>query len=143
MCVALGAHATARSPHTRSAWLAEVAPAPRRCVDQEFGVAGPELRVFGDRQRSADRVGVRRRSEPRTSPSSSSSACRAGSFPDVPLGAIRDRDAITILESALNSVLAQLRAALKASGEDPVSQDLLTGFVGELEKQAWLLRTHR
>jgi hypothetical protein len=50
-----------RGARERSSPVAEVAPAPQRFVDEEFGVAGPELRVLGDRERSAECVGVRHR----------------------------------------------------------------------------------
>jgi hypothetical protein len=42
----------------RSVVLAEVAPAPESFVDEELGIAGPELCFFGECERCTERVGV-------------------------------------------------------------------------------------
>lgn len=58
-----------------------------------------------------------------------------------------DRDTVTAHLAALdlvyNGVVGDLRKAMATAGEiDPVSEDLLIGQTGELEKFQWFIRAH-
>ncbi|MFC0845748.1 MULTISPECIES: Dps family protein [Streptomyces] len=59
----------------------------------------------------------------------------------VPTGWIKDGDAVRILVDALGAVIARMRERIEATGDpDPISQDVLIGLTGDLEKHAWMFQ---
>ncbi|MER5810405.1 DNA starvation/stationary phase protection protein [Streptomyces sp. NPDC002033] len=59
----------------------------------------------------------------------------------VPEGWIKDVDAVSILVDALAEVIAGMRERIRATdGPDPVTQDILIGLTGDLEKHQWMFR---
>ncbi|GGP66529.1 Dps family protein [Streptomyces melanogenes] len=59
----------------------------------------------------------------------------------VPTGWIKDGDAVRILVDALGAVIAGMRERIEATGDpDPISQDVLIGLTGDLEKHAWMFQ---
>ncbi|MFG2617201.1 Dps family protein [Streptomyces sp. NPDC048507] len=59
----------------------------------------------------------------------------------VPEGWIKDADAVSILVDALAEVIAGMRERIRATdGPDPVTQDILIGLTGDLEKHQWMFR---
>ncbi|CAL9548662.1 Dps family protein [Streptomyces sp. enrichment culture] len=60
---------------------------------------------------------------------------------EVPTGWIQDQDAVRIMVDALVAVIQRMRERVAATDEpDPVTQDLLIGLTGELEKHAWMFQ---
>ncbi|MEU3451541.1 DNA starvation/stationary phase protection protein [Streptomyces thermolilacinus] len=60
---------------------------------------------------------------------------------EVPTGWIQDQDAVRIMVDALVAVIERMRERVAATDEpDPVTQDLLIGLTGELEKHAWMFQ---
>jgi starvation-inducible DNA-binding protein len=58
-----------------------------------------------------------------------------------PSGVIRDAEVRAALAERLSGVVQRVRGRLDAVGEaDPVSEDLLIGLVGALEKQLWMIQ---
>ncbi|MEU3692582.1 Dps family protein [Streptomyces narbonensis] len=59
----------------------------------------------------------------------------------VPEGWIKDGDAVRILVAALGAVITRMRERIDATGDpDPISQDILIGLTGDLEKHAWMFQ---
>ncbi|GAA2257908.1 DNA starvation/stationary phase protection protein [Streptomyces amakusaensis] len=59
----------------------------------------------------------------------------------VPEGWIKDVDAVQVLVRALGVVIVRMRERIVATGDpDPVSQDILIGLTGDLEKHAWMFQ---
>ncbi|WP_171162748.1 Dps family protein [Streptomyces sp. I05A-00742] len=53
----------------------------------------------------------------------------------------KDVDAVRLLVEALGSVITRMRERVRATDEpDPVTQDLLIGLTGELEKHHWMFQ---
>ncbi|MFF7731241.1 Dps family protein [Streptomyces sp. NPDC008001] len=56
-------------------------------------------------------------------------------------GWCRDTEAVQTLVSALGAVIARMRERIRATEEpDPVTQDLLIGLTGDLEKHHWMFQ---
>jgi starvation-inducible DNA-binding protein len=64
------------------------------------------------------------------------------SLPDLAAGAIRDSDEVATFQTILDAVVERLHAAIDASSDDPVTQDLLTTIVAGIEKQSWMICAH-
>lgn len=65
----------------------------------------------------------------------------SSSLPSFAPGRIKDTEAVTTLMSALSAVISRMRESTETTGiTDPVTQDLLLGITGVLEKQLWMLR---
>ncbi|OKK22107.1 ferritin [Streptomyces sp. CB00455] len=59
----------------------------------------------------------------------------------VPEGWIKDADAVRILVDALGVVINRMRERIQATDEpDPITQDLLIGLTGDLEKHHWMFQ---
>ncbi|MEU5219297.1 DNA starvation/stationary phase protection protein [Streptomyces sp. NPDC020807] len=59
----------------------------------------------------------------------------------VPEGWIKDTEAVSILVAALGAVVTRMRERIDATGDpDPISQDILIGLTGDLEKHAWMFQ---
>ncbi|ALO11413.1 Starvation-induced DNA protecting protein [Streptomyces venezuelae] len=59
----------------------------------------------------------------------------------VPEGWVKDADAVRILVGALGAVITRMRERIDATGDpDPISQDILIGLTGDLEKHAWMFQ---
>ncbi|CAM5393084.1 Dps family protein [Streptomyces narbonensis] len=59
----------------------------------------------------------------------------------VPEGWIKDGDAVRILVAALGAVITRMRERIDATGDpDPISQDILIGLTGDLEKHHWMFQ---
>lgn len=62
-------------------------------------------------------------------------------LPSFAPGRIRDTEAVTTLMSALSTLISRMRDRAELTGiTDPVTQDLLIGITGVLEKQHWMLQ---
>ncbi|HRX86027.1 MAG TPA: DNA starvation/stationary phase protection protein [Phycisphaerae bacterium] len=60
----------------------------------------------------------------------------------VPEGLIRDEDGVSLMCDRLVAVSSRLRAAIDTTDKtDQVTQDLLIGICGKLEKHMWMLRS--
>ncbi|MEV6651596.1 DNA starvation/stationary phase protection protein [Streptomyces sp. NPDC051219] len=58
-----------------------------------------------------------------------------------PEGWIKDSDAIGTMVAALSAVITRMRERIAATDEpDPVSQDILIGLTGDLEKHHWMFQ---
>ncbi|MER6914170.1 DNA starvation/stationary phase protection protein [Streptomyces sp. NPDC000594] len=59
----------------------------------------------------------------------------------VPEGWIKDTDAIRVLVQALKAVVERMRVRIDVTGDpDPVSQDIIIGLTGDLEKHSWMFQ---
>ncbi|MET9678379.1 DNA starvation/stationary phase protection protein [Streptomyces sp. NPDC006482] len=59
----------------------------------------------------------------------------------VPEGWIKDGEAVQLLVAALGAVITRMRERIDATGDpDPISQDILIGLTGDLEKHAWMFQ---
>ncbi|CAM5516389.1 DNA starvation/stationary phase protection protein [Streptomyces avidinii] len=66
---------------------------------------------------------------------------RSSATGSVPEGWINDADAVSTLRDALAAVIVRMRERITATGDaDPVSQDLLIGVTGDLEKHHWMFQ---
>jgi len=62
----------------------------------------------------------------------------------LPDGQLRDQDVLALFDELVTLVADRVRAGLEPVGaHDLVSQDLLVGIVGGLDKQRWMIRAHR
>jgi len=62
----------------------------------------------------------------------------------LPAGWERDAEVVDRFAARMDTLGDRLRGRIDVLGElDPVSQDLLIGIAGGLEKQAWMLRAQR
>ncbi|MFE5943119.1 Dps family protein [Streptomyces sp. NPDC056480] len=62
-------------------------------------------------------------------------------LPSFAPGRIKDTEALTTLVSAMSTIIGCMHDRIEAtSTTDPVTQDLLIGITGTLEKQHWMLR---
>ncbi|MDB1088356.1 DNA starvation/stationary phase protection protein [Streptomyces sp. ACA25] len=58
-----------------------------------------------------------------------------------PEGWQRDSDAVSALVDALAAVIVRMRERMTAAGKvDPVTEDILIGMTGELEKHHWMFQ---
>ncbi|GHG44753.1 Dps family protein [Streptomyces griseocarneus] len=56
-------------------------------------------------------------------------------------GWIKDTDAVRTLVDALGAVITRMRERIEATAEpDPVTQDILIGLTGDLEKHHWMFQ---
>ncbi|MFD3542218.1 Dps family protein [Streptomyces sp. NPDC058662] len=63
----------------------------------------------------------------------------SGAIKGVPEGWIKDVDAVRVLVEALSTVTGRMRERIQATGDpDPVTQDILIGLTGDLEKHHWM-----
>ncbi|MFI5618671.1 Dps family protein [Streptomyces sp. NPDC051567] len=59
----------------------------------------------------------------------------------VPKGWVKDTDAVRILVDALGVVIVRMRERIRSTGDpDPVTQDILIGLTGDLEKHHWMFQ---
>ena len=59
----------------------------------------------------------------------------------LPEGPISDTDAVALIADRLAGVVARMRAnEMQLRDADPVSDDMLIGFLGALEKHLWMLQ---
>ncbi|MGV9452301.1 Dps family protein [Streptomyces sp. NPDC003635] len=59
----------------------------------------------------------------------------------VPDGWVKDGDAVGTLVAALGAVITRMRQRIAVTGDpDPVTQDLLIGLTGDLEKHHWMFQ---
>ena len=72
-----------------------------------------------------------------------SAIVRLSSLPTLERGSLRDQDAITAFIAILEVVVNRIYSALDSFVEDLVTADLFTRMVGQLERQAWMLRAFR
>jgi starvation-inducible DNA-binding protein len=62
----------------------------------------------------------------------------------LPDGQLRDQDVLALFDELVTLVADRVRAGLEPVGaHDLVSQDLLVGIAGGLDKQRWMIRAHR
>lgn len=64
-------------------------------------------------------------------------------LPHLKSGMLRDDAAIELFEEVLSAAATGLREAIKATADDPISQDLLIAAGHTVELQGWLLRSQR
>lgn len=56
-------------------------------------------------------------------------------------GWTKDTDAVRTLVEALGAVITRMRERIQATGDpDPVTQDILIGLTGDLEKHHWMFQ---
>ena len=66
---------------------------------------------------------------------------KVSSLDPLPSGTLGDQQALALVAQRVESVAFRARAAMERLGDiDLVSQDLITGIVGGLEKHLWMLR---
>ncbi|MFC5724711.1 Dps family protein [Streptomyces gamaensis] len=66
---------------------------------------------------------------------------RASGITAVGDGWIKDTAAVQTLVEALHAVIARMRQRIDATGDpDPVTQDILIGLTGDLEKHHWMFQ---
>jgi len=68
---------------------------------------------------------------------------RDNTLPTVHAGELTDDTAIRAFDAILESVVTRLHEAIEDVADDPVTRDLFTNIVGSLERQAWMIRSHR
>ena len=66
----------------------------------------------------------------------------ARSWDDYDLGRADTAAHLAALDLVYNGIIADHRAAIEAVGDDPVTEDILTGQTGELEQYQWFIRAH-
>ncbi|MEV6569905.1 DNA starvation/stationary phase protection protein [Streptomyces sp. NPDC051577] len=60
---------------------------------------------------------------------------------NVQAGWIKDVDAVKILVDGLAAVVTRMRERIQATGDaDPITQDILIGLTGDLEKHHWMFQ---
>jgi DNA-binding ferritin-like protein len=72
-----------------------------------------------------------------------STIARDSVLPGLDAGSIGDRDVIAEFKNVLETVTARLRGAITVTGDDPVTQDLITETTADIEKRAWIVRSHQ
>ncbi|MGW1839398.1 Dps family protein [Streptomyces sp. BBFR2] len=66
---------------------------------------------------------------------------RSTGIAEMPEGWVADEAAVTALVTALGTVIGRMRQRIDATGTpDPVTQDLLIGLTGDLEKHHWMFQ---
>ncbi|MGW7347812.1 Dps family protein [Streptomyces sp. NPDC054854] len=56
-------------------------------------------------------------------------------------GWVKDVDAVRILVDGLGAVISRMRERIQATGDaDPVTEDILIGLTGDLEKHHWMFQ---
>ena len=66
---------------------------------------------------------------------------KVSSLDPLPSGTLGDQQALALVAQRVESVVFRVRAVMERLGDiDLVSQDLITGIVGGLEKHLWMLR---
>ncbi|MDA5283028.1 Dps family protein [Streptomyces sp. NPDC054904] len=56
-------------------------------------------------------------------------------------GWVKDVDAVQVLVDGLGAVITRMRERIKATGDaDPVTEDILIGLTGDLEKHHWMFQ---
>ncbi|MET9606948.1 DNA starvation/stationary phase protection protein [Streptomyces sp. NPDC006512] len=59
----------------------------------------------------------------------------------VPEGWVKDVDAVRIIVDALAAVITRMRERIQSTGDaDPVTEDILIGLTGDLEKHHWMFQ---
>ncbi|MFE7750244.1 Dps family protein [Streptomyces sp. NPDC057428] len=62
-------------------------------------------------------------------------------LPAFPPGCVPDTDAVRALVAAFSTLIARMRVRIEGTGaSDAVSQDLLIGLTGAMEKQHWMFQ---
>ncbi|MET3987887.1 DNA starvation/stationary phase protection protein [Streptomyces sp. PvR034] len=60
---------------------------------------------------------------------------------EVRAGWVKDVEAVQILVNALAAVVTRMRERIRATGDaDPVTEDILIGLTGDLEKHHWMFQ---
>src|SRR6185312_6621309 len=107
-----------------------------------FGTLHAELdELVESWQRLADEVAERAVTLGSSPDGRVTTVARSSHLDPFPAGPIRDDDVIVGLTRRLADIIERARRAMgEAAVRDSVSEDLLIGVVGTLEKQHWLLR---
>ena len=146
-----GAEATASESTPLEAVLADLIALGMLAKHAHWNVVGPTFgsvhalldRIADAARDGADNVAERAATIGRPPDGRPASVARLNDLADLDRGPIRDGAALTEVEGLLATVTARLRSAISLSEADPVTQDLLSGITGELEKMAWMVRSHR
>ncbi|MER6497832.1 DNA starvation/stationary phase protection protein [Streptomyces sp. NPDC001455] len=114
-----------------------------------WNVVGPRFRsvhlqldeVVDTARRHSDSVAERASALGVNPDGRSGTIARTTAIASVPEGWVTDGHAVEALVSALGVVIGRMRERIeKTGGPDPVSQDLLIGLTGDLEKHAWMFQ---
>ncbi|MER5705975.1 DNA starvation/stationary phase protection protein [Streptomyces sp. NPDC002122] len=71
----------------------------------------------------------------------SATVASSSAIGSIPEGWIKDVEAVRILVDALGAVITRMRERIEVTGDpDPISQDILIGLTGDLEKHAWMFQ---
>jgi len=68
---------------------------------------------------------------------------RNDSLPTIPAGTMSDDALITQFGSILDTVVLHFHEVIEVVADDPVTRDLFTTIVGSVERQSWMIRSHR
>jgi starvation-inducible DNA-binding protein len=68
---------------------------------------------------------------------------RNDSLSTIPAGTMSVVALIAEVGSILDTVVAQVHEAIEVVADDPVTRDLFTTIVGCVERQSWMIRSHR
>ncbi|MDJ0386064.1 DNA starvation/stationary phase protection protein [Streptomyces sp. G-G2] len=70
-----------------------------------------------------------------------SSVASSSGISEVQAGWVKDVDAVRVLVDALGAVITRMRDRIRATGDaDPVTEDILIGLTGDLEKHHWMFQ---
>jgi starvation-inducible DNA-binding protein len=61
----------------------------------------------------------------------------------LPAGHLRDRDVVEAISRRLEGVARRMHERIDRTAHDPVTQDLVTGVAGALDKQLWMVQAQR
>jgi starvation-inducible DNA-binding protein len=98
-------------------------------------------KVVDDARKWADEIAERMVAVGATAEGQVDDVAKASSLEPLPRGTLGDQQALALVAQKVQSVASGARAAMERLGDiDLVSQDLMTGIVGGLEKHLWMLR---
>ena len=73
-------------------------------------------------------------------PDGRASAVEGSTLDTFPMGWVDDAQVIDLFVNRLDQVGASLKERIQALESDPVSQDMLIGILGGIEKQRWMIQ---
>ena len=98
-------------------------------------------KIVDDAREWADEVAERIVAVGATASGQVDDVAKVSSLDPLPNGTLGDQQALALVAQRVESVAFRARAAMERLGDiDLVSQDLITGIVGGLEKHLWMLR---
>jgi starvation-inducible DNA-binding protein len=113
-------------------------------IGSQFQAAQTLLRGVDELARGAsDRVAERSITLGHSPDGRAATVTRLSSLPDIAPGVQHDDDTFAAFIALFDALTSRMHSACEAFDEDPVTSDILTDVLAEIERHSWMFRAQR